>query len=466
MADVQSFIDTPGDRDVPVHQIFSQQHFDELKQMMSQEGWDVSGTEARWRDDFKDRRIITEFLKDPSLGDKRLASMPDRVTNTINTGDSGVLCRPAVINCYEGDLGNLRKWWHQWKGFMFNHTLRLADGSTDDVRPIQMLKPIKRSKYPALTPEEEAMSLPLQTLAQAIFDAILVHIVNSVSPNGRWQGLRQEMCDALNRHKDERTLTILASTYADADIVFLQESAVAFQQKAKADPAIGSRYIVARSATFDKSRDQNSLVLLNKERFVESTIEDHTATVMSSFTTAVPVASGDLFVLSVADKRGERYLFASFHGDTNGLATKPVFAAVDQLARTMPDRTLIFGLDANTYEAVVPGKLQNVLDFAQDYFEKGYTSCWGDMPDPKNHTTYNARTYLQAQLQKAAKRSETATKGDKNPKDFIIFPKGTYKVLRTQKDNTGERRYVEDMVFPTLQFPSDHGVLSTTLEEL
>jgi hypothetical protein len=110
------------------------------------------------------------------------------------------------------------------------------------------------------------------------------------------------MCDALNRHKDERTLSILTQTYANADIIFLQESAVAFAAKARA--AIGDRFVVARSDTFDTSRDQNSLVLMSKARFVEATIVDHTATVMSSFTRAVPVASGDLNVLAVDDKRG------------------------------------------------------------------------------------------------------------------------------------------------------------------
>ena len=54
---------------------------------------------------------------------------------------------------------------------------------------------------------------------------------------------------------------------------------------------------------------------------------------------------------------------------------------------------------------------------------KGYSSCWGDAPDPSNHTTFNARTFLQPQLQKAAKSTEKAGKGDKNPKDFILFPK-------------------------------------------
>jgi len=73
--------------------------------------------------------------------------------------------------------------------------------------------------------------------------------------------------------------------------------------------------------------------------------------------------------------------------------------------------------------------------------------------------------FLQAQLQKAARASEKAAKGDKNPKDFILFPKAAYEVVATTKDNTGLRRYTEGMVFPTLQFPSDHGLVATVLRE-
>ena len=71
---------------------------------------------------------------------------------------------------------------------------------------------------------------------------------------------------------------------------------------------------------------------------------------------------------------------------------------------------------------------------------------------------------LQAQLQKAARADEKISKGDKNPKDFIVFPKTRFSVLFSGKDNTGKRRYIGDMVFPTLQFPSDHGLVSTMLK--
>ena len=71
---------------------------------------------------------------------------------------------------------------------------------------------------------------------------------------------------------------------------------------------------------------------------------------------------------------------------------------------------------------------------------------------------------LQAQLQKAARADQKISKGDKNPKDFIIFPKSGFSLLSSAKDNTGSRKYVEDMVFPTLQFPSDHGLVYTKLK--
>lgn len=125
---------------------------------------------------------------------------------------------------------------------------------------------------------------------------------------------------------------------------------------------------------------------------------------------------------------------------------------------------LIFGLDANTYENATPKKQQPVLEWGKSYFEHGQSSCWGDVPNPSNYTTFNARTYLQPQLNKACKSSEKRQKGDVNPKDFIVFKKQDFDVVKTWKDNTGTREYIEDMAFPTLKFPSDHGILATILE--
>lgn len=469
MANVQEFIDHPDVRDVSVSTVFTPEMFEELKSLMEARGWKgVKETEEFWKSDYINRKIISGFMRDASLGSKRLASMPDRVTNTINTVDEGVVNRPTVINCFAGDMTTTAKWWKEWKSFMFDRKLQLpsSGGGSRAAVPADMLVPIKKSKYPAITEAEEAASIPLQTLCQAIFDAILVHIVNTVSAHGKWQVLQQQMCDALNRHKDERTLSILADTYADGDVIFIQEAAGMFTRKAAATQ-LGLRYIILKSASLDGKRDQNSVLMLRRSLFDEALVKEYTNEVMKTFEgKKVPIANGDLLVMTAEDSMRHKYIFASFHGDTNGLATLPVFAAVDQFARTKPDHTLIFGLDANTHEHFQPGVTQGMLEFVEDFSSKGYLSCWGDHPDPTSHTTFNARTFLQAQLQKAAKENEKVSKGDKNPKDFIIFPQAAYKPLSVSKDNTGHRKYIEDMVFPTLEFPSDHGIVSSTLQRL
>ena len=127
---------------------------------------------------------------------------------------------------------------------------------------------------------------------------------------------------------------------------------------------------------------------------------------------------------------------------------------------------MIFGLDANTYEHAKPGKQQDVMEFARFYVNLGLTSVWGDRPNPTEYTTFNARTFLQPQFNKASRRNEIRLKGDANPKDFILFRKGEFHVLNRHKDNTGHRIYEEGTVFPTLSFPSDHGVLSARLQFL
>jgi len=221
----------------------------------------------------------------------------------------------------------------------------------------------------------------------------------------------------------------------------------------------------------DAVRDQNSVIMLNKDTFPKGRSSEITLSVVSSFPEGVkvPVAGGDINAVTAEDRFGVEYVIAAFHGDTDGLATIPVNDALVKTINSdenLSHRKLIFGLDANTYENAKPVKQQDVLEWGTSYTNHGLTSCWGDVPQKSNYTTFNARTYLQPQLNKACKKSEKRQKGDVNPKDFILFKKNDFSVEKTIKDNTGQKIYVEDMAFPTLQFPSDHGVLSTRLRFL
>lgn len=164
-------------------------------------------------------------------------------------------------------------------------------------------------------------------------------------------------------------------------------------------------------------------------------------------------------------------VLASFHGDTDGLATIPVLEAVDRYVKQKEGRVLVFGMDANAYNLVSgKGKQLDVRDFGERLRVLGLASCWtpdgkGAL-DPENFTTFNARTYLQPQLNKAAGKVELRKKGDVNPKDFVLARvssssrEGTAVFEGVRKDNTGKGEYKENTVFPTLEFPSDHAIVS------
>mmetsp|Transcript_51607 Transcript_51607/g.122806 ORF Transcript_51607/g.122806 Transcript_51607/m.122806 type:complete len:594 (+) Transcript_51607:118-1899(+) len=460
MQDVEAFLSDPGDADVPLSQVFKKEWVDELVKLMKNEGWpEVEAAQKEFNDKYMTKKIANGFLKDDQIGLKRLVSMPDRMTNTVNLDDGGKSCRPAVDNCYPKKFEDLGDWWKQWKQFMF--TDKMTTGGAEK-RGADLIAPISHAKYPILTEAEEKMSKALSTLCQAAFDAITIHmlsVIGSGKHKEKWQSLRQEMCHALNDNKMDRTLEILSSPlYSNSDVIFLQEVAGAFVTAMKDSPLAEKFEVVAT----DSTRDQNSVILLHRRSFDLETLTDLTAEFDKLEVKGV--AHGDLITVSVKGTLGS-FILASFHGDTNGMQTIPVLTAMHKLVQKRKDgHELLFGLDANTY-GHKKDKYQYVMDFAKKYNSFGLTSCWGDKPNPKNHTTFNARTYLQPQLNKAVRFKDLNAEdsGDKNPKDFILFSKGLWHVMRTWKDNTGDGEYKEGMVFPTLKFPSDHGMLATEL---
>lgn len=137
----------------------------------------------------------------------------------------------------------------------------------------------------------------------------------------------------------------------------------------------------------------------------------------------LPISRGDLLagvVEDPSDDTGQPILLGSFHGDTDGLATIPTLKAVatvwgERAAAALGGAgpRLLFGLDANTYEHAGDQsdgkkKRQSVGGFADAFRGHGLTSCWGARPDPASYTTYNARTYLQPQLNKVKGALPTA----------------------------------------------------------
>ena len=126
MEGVQKFISEPGEQDVEVEKVFTESMFDELIQEMTSKGAQgLAEVTTRWKEDLKGRKIISGFIKDKKIGKKRLASMPDRVTNSIHLDGGGLALRPTVINCMEEEIPDMNGWWKKWRSFMFKDVLSL-----------------------------------------------------------------------------------------------------------------------------------------------------------------------------------------------------------------------------------------------------------------------------------------------------------------------------------------------------
>jgi hypothetical protein len=495
LADVEALVQVPGAADVPIGMIFTDQMFDELAACFAARGWgDHADAIAEAWAGFKDRPIVSGFLKDGELGKKRLTSMPDRTTNTLATV-AGPAFRPTVINCFEGKMDSVEEWWGHWKRFMFEDAMEMTPGVSKV--GADLLAPIKRSKYPALTEAEEAICMPLQTLCLALFDAVQLHVVRTVAPDS-WQTTRNQIADALNRRKKPITAGVLANpAYDGTEVWFLQECQAAFIETELRNTggngttaALAQRYDTVAPQTLSKA-NQNSALLLSKERFDVSTLKDLTALATAAMMAGdddgerkgekkkkkSAVSDGDLLLVAVSEKGeegAERFAFCSFHGDTNGLATIPVLRAVvaavkQEEAETGVAHTLVCGMDANVYANASnpkPGKMQGCAEFGAAAVALGLTTATGDEPDQSITTSASARTFLQPQLHKAVTAAEIASDADTHPKDHILFPKGRFPGTEGMtRDNTGEGRYDAGIVLlPTLAFPSDHCLVRAHLK--
>jgi hypothetical protein len=289
----------------------------------------------------------------------------------------------------------------------------------------------------------------------------MVYIMVTVSPDGEWQTIKRSIMQNLYDGRDASILSILQSSCAGADVICLQEAAASFKEQL----AISlSEYHVIVPEDVDSKRNQNSMILLRRSRFPDGILEELSAKTLALLGTSAPVERGDLLVVSARDASGWTILVASFHGDTNGLATKPVVSAVVQILRSQhSDCRLIIGLDANTYLEAKEGS-QCVNDFLTHCREFGIRTCWPEGAQMDAYcTTCISRTYLQPQLNKAVRQVEKVKKADLSPKDHILVQSSVFDVVSCYKDNTGERRYIEGEVFPSLSFPSDHGIVCATL---
>jgi hypothetical protein len=153
---------------------------------------------------------------------------------------------------------------------MFHTQVALSSGKPAQV-VCQLIGPILRSKYPSISVEEQKISIPLQILGLAILDAILVHILNSVCPS-MWEDVRSDLSNALIHNKASKICSILNQSYRDMDVIFIQEAAAVFPSQVAEVRGLNDKFAVLEPFNLDAKRNQNSMILVDRNRPVLSTL--------------------------------------------------------------------------------------------------------------------------------------------------------------------------------------------------
>ena len=253
---------------------------------------------------------------------------------------------------------------------------------------------------------------------------------------------------------------------------------------------LGTSHHVLPPAKLDSARDQNSVVLLKKSTFPDTAAggagsgaflevsDDVRATLGGD----AGVMDGDIMAVRAADATGRPYVLATFHGDTEGLQSPVVLEALHATVGRMDGAlSLLFGLDANVYEQPSTGKKPHLhyLEWVAKYEASGSRPTGGPRTaarmrkgsgfDPVAcRTTFNARTFLQPQLQKAVRLDDFKAEGDCNPRTTCSSRPATSR-RRPRASTTRARgaypaaRYAETPI-PSLVWPSDHMAVLTTLQ--
>ena len=79
MSDIEAFLEQPGEKDVPVSEVFTEEMFSELEKRMSGVGWE--SVRSYYESDFMKRKIVSGFMK--VRGNRSLFLCP----GSIDTGN-------------------------------------------------------------------------------------------------------------------------------------------------------------------------------------------------------------------------------------------------------------------------------------------------------------------------------------------------------------------------------------------
>jgi len=303
--------------------------------------------------------------------------------------------------------------------------------------------------------------VPLQFLCLALYDCVLVHIMNTLRTDASWQGIKQEMTNSMAKRKLATTLNIFRESYKEADIMCIQKCSTIYRNSLESAMGMEFDIIFPDHMDYEDPTAAASIILLRKKLFngyAHKNLTSEVIELVEAQKAGKQPGANELLVISTKGKDGKPYLIASFHSDSKGKQSIPVVKALSMVLKKeneSAETRAIFGLDANTV-------LDNVIKFSEECKSVGLRTVTGPHYAAWT-TTCKARTHLQPQTTKAVPMSMRLY-DDCNPRDHILIDRKAFDVKKMLRDNTGKKDFIEAQNIPSMDFPSDHAIICATLE--
>eukprot|EP00927_Polykrikos_kofoidii_P070956 TRINITY_DN6730_c2_g2_i2.p1 TRINITY_DN6730_c2_g2~~TRINITY_DN6730_c2_g2_i2.p1 ORF type:complete len:741 (-),score=82.69 TRINITY_DN6730_c2_g2_i2:141-2363(-) len=497
--------------DVPVHTVFTDEMYEvltsNLRKDVSFGAYSQDRLDSIWNQSLIGRLgvrhwSLKDFMLDHTLEEAGVVINANRATCELPT-TTGSVFRPSVIGASVQPLLDVRRWWKQWTHFMFEDKRiiisfhPLTPGHVDErITVAQSLSVVNVVDGSALAKdlqlplhsgknETESLNKAFQLLSLAVYDAILVHIMSSVSVyfnfSRRLESMRASLVKDRVLKRSNRALAILVDMYDDTEVFLLQRVRESFKWSALKS-RLGNNYHIVlprvRNRTQTRANCFGSAIILSKVVFNINSITDFTEDVLrqleSDGSKFVVVEPSEIMAIKVVASDDAEYIFVSFSTSGRSMSVQKVLSAIGRVtSRTdLKSRPLIVGVDtglrlASTTRRIVEKGHTEMIEYVKTFDPPLQSGFGNGFP----MTSLHIHTFLQPRLSQAVpvQDSERLMLNFKEypvATDHIFFDSLCFSARGDMhRDNTGERHYNDSGLIQSASFPFEHALLRLTLFE-
>lgn len=333
-----------------------------------------------------------------------------------------------------------------------------------------------------LTVDEQAANIAASVFYLGIFDALYIHMLNSVMDPVELHQLRLHLLEHIGLSYARKATRILSESYDRESVILLQAvSARVWNRTLQSTLSVNYHVLSPISWDASNANEETNMILINKKVFLKrKECQDLTPWVMAALREIdkevhMLLKKGSLFVVKADLMTEGQYIFASV-AMRAAWATVKIMAAINE---TLTDLSLVdipFVVGINTgvglrYPHAGHWTLQGFINHLSEVSPSLTTAFDSEKAQSLGGPLLRADqndvwTLMQTKPSNATRLADISKPQPSvlMPTHHVLFDSRCFKVFNISKDNTGERRFDTSERLPSLEMPYAHPLLAVELE--